>query len=1045
MHSLTGKTRESRNVQRRRIAAAAAITVVIALISAIPTVRQRLLKKSDMRLVSEATANLQYRLSDARLSGDYAYRPAASLVRGQLKATEARSSTTFLAAAARIENDSGGDDSIDRMQALSVVWLYLGDAGKAVTNLEEALKRSQYSSASAQRSAALWNDLAVAHLQSVARDERSLVIALDAVENAYATDRGSLPIVWTRALVLEKTNQKHASSQAWQEYLRLDPTSEWSVEARKHLADMSEQVADASFKEAELRKALESGDSSHVDAIVALFPKEARTYGEEELIGEWAEKFLRGSNATKTLIELRQLAAALRATSGEALLFDTVSEMDGADTILRRRAQAFLQYKSARDVYRSGQVTRARQLLDTAERSLRDLHSHLTILANIYRAASVYKENRFADALKVLNPELNPCGAESRYYNACGVKSWIEGLALVQTGHPSASVESYERGLAAFGNAREPENVATVLTLCAETLDFMSAMDEAWADRMTALEMFKDRPMGTRPLVWMTVALAALRDHHDRAAATMLAEIGADAQRRGDAMWQAEALIWGAVAQKRIAGNVSDSGLDTIRAAVARIEDPSVRARSQANLGLVLAEIRGSDPAARGDLDQALEFYRASSDQFNRTAALTRRANVRATLNDFAAADSDLLSALDEFQRQAEGIGDPFMRTLFSDRSRELFTTASRVEAARGRPLAALWLSDRARRAALWRSRVSQASPSNLPSDAEGLGNELVRILPPKLTVVQQDLDGDQLRTWVIRDGQMRFTSQSVSAAFLQAEIARFRTQLQSAQTEQSVISLAQSLYDKLLRPVRDSVAGTGLLVYSPSPALRALPFSALHDGEAFLAERRTVAVARSLDALTKQRTRPFDENSTALIVYAADPDASALEGAAQETAALRRWYGPRGSILSGAGATPSAFMRAAARYDIIHIAAHGRTDRRPLHNAMMLGAERLRAFDVLNLSLSKAPLVVLAGCSTDDETSGRATLSLANAFELAGASAVIGSLWDVDDAGTSRLLTQLHKELKVDGNAPEALHRALKDAIRRHDMSVWSAFQLQL
>jgi CHAT domain-containing protein len=1014
------------------------------LIFVMMTIHHRLPPKSDVQCVAEATQNLLYRPSDARLSGDYPYRPAAPRLRGEPKASEVRSSTTFLAAAARLERETESGEAIDRLQALSAVCLYLGDAAKAISNLEEALKRSDAAKVSPQKKATLLNDLAVAYLQTGAGDDRhALVNALDAVENAHAEDPTNLPVEWTRAILLGKTNQKDAASRAWETYLRLDPNSEWSVEARKHLSELNQTNAEASsITEAELRMAVESHDAGRVASVVASFPKEARTYGEETLLAQWAEEFLRGSSGAQTLSDLRVLAAALRASTGESLLADITGEIDAHDVKIRRRAEAFLLYKAARDVYRSGRAKLARQMLGNAERLLRDVGSHLALLANVYRGASVYKENRFADALTVFDRDLDPCLGESHYYAACGVKSWIQGLALAQTGHPSASVESYERGLAAFGKARESENVATVLTLRAETLDFMSAPDEAWADRMTSLEMFKNRPIETRPLVWMTVALAALRDHRDRAAATMLNEIAADARRRSDAMWLAEAMIWSAIAQKRISGNVSGADIDSIRASVARIEDPSVRARSQANLGLVLAEIQASDPAARGDLDKALEFYRASNDQFNRTTALAQRANARATQQDFVAADSDLLSALDEFQRQAKGIGDPFMRALFSDRSRTLFITASRVEAARSRPLAALWLSERARRVALWSSREGMAYEKDFPADAELLGGELVRALPSKLTVVYQDLDSDQLRTWVIHGGEMQFLSQSVNATLLQADIARFRAELQRGRTEDAVVAQAQSLYDIFLRPVRRAIAGAEVLVYSPSAELRALPFSALHDGDAFLAEQKTVAIARSLGGLTKMRPRTFGGKSTALIVNAAGDGSPALEGAKQETTALARWYGSRGSTLDGAA--PAAFMRAVVDFDIIHVAAHGRTDRRPLRNAMMFGAERLRAYDMMNLSLPKAPLVILAGCSTDDGTTGRATLSLADAFEVAGASAVIGSLWDVDDQGTTRLLMRFHHELQVDGDAPEALHRAQKDAIQKHDFSVWPAFQLR-
>lgn len=972
--------------------------------------------RSDVEYLRQAIQKLRYRPSEARLSGEYPYRPAAPRLLGDASQSEARLDTTFLEAANRLANDPIEGDSIDRLEAVAGMWLYMGAPYNALPKLREAIERADSVNAPSQRKAALWNDLAVAYVQSVTSDDRrGLVNALDAAERAHRADASNPAVEWNRALVLEMLSQKDAASRAWREYLRRDAAVAWAPEARKHLAGLEgRRVATPSAKE-------------------------IRTHAEEELLPKWAWEFVHGSDSTGTLKDVRAAAARLRAATGESLLSDVTDEIHGSNALVRQRAKAFLEYKAARDEYRAGRYTTARQQLETAERSLRKTHSRLAILANIFRAGATYSENRFADALKVLDPALDPCVPAQHYYAACGVKSWIEGLALVQTGDPSASVTSYERALAAFSKAQEFENVATVLSLRAETLDFMSANDEAWADRMNALEMFHNRPMGDRPLIWMVIALAALRDHCDYAASAMLSEIAADARRRNDALWVAEAMIWRAIAQQRIEGQVRDADIDAIRVAVARISDPAVAARSQANLGLVLAEIRGSEPAARGDLDQALEFYRISNDQFNRTTALAQRANVRATMKDYAAADADLMATLDEFQRQSNDIADPFTRTLFSDRSRALFIVASRMEAARRRPWAALWLSNRARQIAL-----SQTAPPKVAADAEHLGRELVRSVPPNVTVIYQDLDEDQLRTWVIRAGEMRFASRSINQASLLADIARFRTELQSERPQDVVIPDARALYDVLLRPVGQLIADKSWIVYSPSAELRALPFGALHDGFGFLAEKRTVALARSLDAVTKASLR-LEQQSAVLLVNAEAAGEPRLENADQETAFLTKHYGARATVLAGKAATPAAFLNAARHYDVIHITAHGRTDHRPLHNSMLFGPERLRAYDVMNLSLPRRPLVVLAGCSTDDETTGRATLSLANAFEVAGAAAVIGSLWDVDDYATMKFFTRFHRELAVDGLPADAFHRTQKRAIVEHNSYLWAAFQLQL
>jgi len=149
---------------------------------------------------------------------------------------------------------------------------------------------------------------------------------------------------------------------------------------------------------------------------------------------------------------------------------------------------------------------------------------------------------------------------------------------------------------------------------------------------------------------------------------------------------------------------------------------------------------------------------------------------------------------------------------------------------------------------------------------------------------------------------------------------------------------------------------------------------------------------------------------------------------------------------MTGSEVTPSSFLRRAAAYDVVHIGAHGRVDRRPLHNAMEFGAERLRACDVLSAHFEQAPVIVLAACRTSDDTEGRSSISLTTAFVAAGASAVIGTLWDVEDGGTAELLTEFHRSLSRGAKPWDALQTAQLEAIRKGKTAdLWAAFQLQI
>jgi CHAT domain-containing protein len=57
-----------------------------------------------------------------------------------------------------------------------------------------------------------------------------------------------------------------------------------------------------------------------------------------------------------------------------------------------------------------------------------------------------------------------------------------------------------------------------------------------------------------------------------------------------------------------------------------------------------------------------------------------------------------------------------------------------------------------------------------------------------------------------------------------------------------------------------------------------------------------------------------------------------------------------------------------------------------------------------------------------------------------------VGSLWDVGDDSTARLMVDFHQHLSQGISAAQALALAQKSAIaRREDIASWAAFQVQM
>jgi CHAT domain-containing protein len=243
---------------------------------------------------------------------------------------------------------------------------------------------------------------------------------------------------------------------------------------------------------------------------------------------------------------------------------------------------------------------------------------------------------------------------------------------------------------------------------------------------------------------------------------------------------------------------------------------------------------------------------------------------------------------------------------------------------------------------------------------------------------------------------------------------------------------IRRTLYDRLIAPVETLLQGKRRLYILPHGPLHYIPFQALlaPDGETLLCEDGPQLIyAPSATLLFRHRRAEADPAASPCLAlgYNGEGD-QRLRFAEEEARSIAHLTGGQ-ALVEPRSPKKAELYRQAARYRFLHFSCHGEFDPdTPLASALHLGPEEaLTALDVLDHLHLRCDLVTLSACESglSRVRRGDELIGLTRAFMYAGASALVSTLWRVDERSTRILMEKFYQEIQIGLDFAEALKQA--------------------
>ncbi|RCJ42070.1 hypothetical protein A6770_35275 [Nostoc minutum NIES-26] len=297
--------------------------------------------------------------------------------------------------------------------------------------------------------------------------------------------------------------------------------------------------------------------------------------------------------------------------------------------------------------------------------------------------------------------------------------------------------------------------------------------------------------------------------------------------------------------------------------------------------------------------------------------------------------------------------------------------------------------------------------------------------------------------------------STKVAQQEVEEVLEQLRQNLEKPYTTPEGKALSTKVYNWLIRPMEVGLSQSQVktLVFVLDGYLRNIAIAALYDGKQYLVEKYSIALTPGLELLGP---KPLNKSKLKTLVAGlteARHGYSPLPNVSDELKAIESEV--PSEILLNQTFTSSALRKQidSLPFSVVHLATHGQFSSNADETFVLAWDKPVKVNELKDLLRSRnqtkpepIELLVLSACETA-EGDKRAALGLAGVAIQAGARSTLASLWSVDDASGTQLISKFYQELATKKvTKAEALRQAqlslLKDPDYRHPVH-WAPYIL--